>query len=88
MHYVQKMIATGQRIVAFGKPRLRGQRMCMEHPEFEVIEGEEEVSVHFGRITPIYPRRKDCRSASFASLCTARWRISTRAKSTRCCREM
>jgi len=24
LHYVQKMIATGQRIVVFGKPRLRG----------------------------------------------------------------
>jgi RecG-like helicase/REP element-mobilizing transposase RayT len=55
MHYVQKMIASGQRLVVFGKPRLRGQRMCMEHPEFEVIEGEDDVSIHFGRITPIYP---------------------------------
>src|SRR5437868_13688884 len=26
LHYVQKMIATGQRIVVFGKPRLRGKR--------------------------------------------------------------
>ena len=25
LHYVQKMIATGQRLVVFGKPRLRGQ---------------------------------------------------------------
>ncbi|MEP6956687.1 MAG: DNA helicase RecG, partial [Chthoniobacterales bacterium] len=55
-HYVQKMIATGQRLVVFGKPRLRGQRMCMEHPEFEVIENDdEEESIHFRRITPIYP---------------------------------
>jgi ATP-dependent DNA helicase RecG len=37
LHYVQKMILTGQRLVVFGKPRLRGQRLCMEHPEFEVI---------------------------------------------------
>ena len=27
LHYVQKMIATGQRLVVFGKPRLRGQRI-------------------------------------------------------------
>ena len=55
LHYVQKMIATGQRIVVFGKPRLRGKRICMEHPEFEIIENDEEISIHFRRITPIYP---------------------------------
>jgi RecG-like helicase/REP element-mobilizing transposase RayT len=55
LHYVQKMIATGQRLVVFGKPRLRGQRLCMEHPEFEVIENDDEISVHFRRITPVYP---------------------------------
>ena len=55
LHYVQKMIVSGQRLVVFGKPRLRGQRLCMEHPEFEVIENDEEISIHFRRITPIYP---------------------------------
>jgi ATP-dependent DNA helicase RecG len=55
LHYVQKMVATGQRIVVFGKPRLRGKRICMDHPEFEVIENDEEMSIHFRRITPIYP---------------------------------
>jgi RecG-like helicase len=55
LHYVQKMIATDQRLVVFGKPRLRGKRMCMDHPEFEVIENDEEISIHFRRITPIYP---------------------------------
>src|ERR1041384_8262374 len=54
-HYVQKMITTGQRMVVFGKPRLRGKRICMDHPEFEVIENDEEISIHFRRITPIYP---------------------------------
>src|SRR5437868_6329324 len=55
LHYVQKMIMTGQRLVVFGKPRLRGKRICMDHPEFEVIENDEEMSIHFRRITPIYP---------------------------------
>jgi ATP-dependent DNA helicase RecG len=55
LHYVQKMIATGQRLVVFGKPRLRGKRICIDHPEFEVIENDEEASIHFRRITPIYP---------------------------------
>jgi ATP-dependent DNA helicase RecG len=55
LHYVQKMIATDQQMVVFGKPRLRGKRICMDHPEFEVIENDEEISIHFRRITPIYP---------------------------------
>ncbi len=55
LHYVQKMIATGQRLVVFGKPKLRGARLCLDHPEFEVIETDDEMSVHFRRITPIYP---------------------------------
>jgi ATP-dependent DNA helicase RecG len=55
LHYVQKMIATGQQLVVFGKPRLRGSRICMDHPEFEVIENDEERSIHLRRITPIYP---------------------------------
>ncbi len=56
LHYVQKMIATGQQLVVFGKPKLRGKRLCMDHPEFEVIENDPaEAGIHFRRITPIYP---------------------------------
>ena len=55
LHYVQKMIATGHKLVVFGKPRLRGKRICIDHPEFEVIENDDEISIHFRRITPIYP---------------------------------
>jgi ATP-dependent DNA helicase RecG len=55
LHYVQKMVGTGHRMVVFGKPRLRGKRICIDHPEFEVIENDEEISIHFRRITPIYP---------------------------------
>jgi ATP-dependent DNA helicase RecG len=55
LHYVQKMIVSGQRMVVFGKPRLRGKRICIDHPEFEVIENDDEISIHFRRITPIYP---------------------------------
>jgi RecG-like helicase/REP element-mobilizing transposase RayT len=68
LHYVQKMIATGQRLVVFGKPRLRKNRMCMEHPEFEVIEDDEEVSVHFRRITPIYPATEGLSQRVFRGL--------------------
>jgi len=55
MSWVQKMIIGGQRIVLFGKPRLRGNQVVMEHPDFEVIEDDAERSIHFDRITPIHP---------------------------------
>src|SRR5438045_6891495 len=55
LHYVQKMIATGQRLVIFGRVKSRGSRLVVDHPEFEVIENDEEISIHFRRITPIYP---------------------------------
>lgn len=55
LYYIQKMIAADQQLVVFGKPRLRGKRLCMDHPEFEVIEDDAEKSIHLRRITPIYP---------------------------------
>ena len=55
LHYIQKMIAVDQQLVVFGKPKLRGKRLCMDHPEFEVIEDDEEKSIHLRRITPVYP---------------------------------
>src|SRR5947207_11636118 len=68
LHYVQKMIASGQRLVVFGKPRLRGQRICMDQPEFEVIENDDEISVHFRRITPIYPATEGLSQRVFRGL--------------------
>src|SRR5437764_976374 len=62
------MIATGQRLVVFGKPRLRKHRMCMEHPEFEVNENDDEISVHFRRITPIYPATEGLSQRVFRGL--------------------
>ena len=55
LHYIQKMIFADQQLVVFGKPKLRGKRLCMDHPEFEVIEDDEEKSIHLRRITPVYP---------------------------------
>ncbi len=55
LHYIQKMIAADQQLVVFGKPKLRGKRLCMDHPEFEVIEDDADRSIHLRRITPIYP---------------------------------
>ena len=54
VHFVQKMVATGHRVVIYGKPKLRGTRLCIDHPDFEVIENEQDALVHLNRIAPIY----------------------------------
>lgn len=55
VHFIKKMIATGQRLVVFGRPRRRGKQLIIEHPEFEVVEPDAEASIHLRRITPIHP---------------------------------
>ncbi|HXY61243.1 MAG TPA: ATP-dependent DNA helicase RecG [Chthoniobacterales bacterium] len=55
LYYIQKMIAADQQLVVYGKPKLRGRRICMDHPEFEIIEDDADKSIHLRRITPIYP---------------------------------
>jgi RecG-like helicase/REP element-mobilizing transposase RayT len=54
VHFVQKMIATGQRLVVFGKPKLRAKKIVIDHPEFEIVENDEDVSIHLKRIVPIH----------------------------------
>jgi ATP-dependent DNA helicase RecG len=54
VYHVQKMIAAGMSLIVFGKPKERAGKLYIDHPEFEIIEGEEELSIHFNRITPIY----------------------------------
>jgi RecG-like helicase/REP element-mobilizing transposase RayT len=68
LYYIQKVIAVGQRLVVFGKARLRGKRLFMDHPDFEIVEGEDDVSVHFRRITPIYPATEGLSQRVFRGL--------------------
>ncbi len=54
-HWVQKSLATGQKVVVYGKPKRRGKTgICIDHPEFEVVEEDAVVSNHLGRIVPVY----------------------------------
>ncbi len=55
VHFPQKMIATGMRLVVYGKPKLRGGKIVMDHPEFEAVEEEDEFSIHVDRIAPVHP---------------------------------
>jgi ATP-dependent DNA helicase RecG len=53
--YLSKLIAVGDEMVVYGRVRDKRGQLVLEHPDFEVLEEGEEDSVHFGRITPVYP---------------------------------
>ncbi len=53
--YVGKLIATGDRLVVYGKIREKRGQLVLDHPEFEVVEDGGEDSLHFGRLTPVHP---------------------------------
>jgi len=53
--YVQKMLAAGQTLVVFGRPKEIRSRIYFDHPEFEIVEEEDENLIHLNRITPVYP---------------------------------
>jgi ATP-dependent DNA helicase RecG len=54
-HWVEKAIVQGQRLVVYGKPKLTGTQVIMAHPDFEVVEDDDEVSIHLRRIAPVHP---------------------------------
>ncbi len=54
-HYIQKMLFSGDRVVVFGKTKTKGNGVFMDHPEFEVIEEDGELSLHFDAIVPVHP---------------------------------
>lgn len=55
LFHVQKSVLTGTRLIVYGKVRLRGKRLCMEHPEFEVVTEEDRQSIHLDRVVPVHP---------------------------------
>ncbi len=55
MPYIPKMISNGLRMVVFGRPKKKGRQIVMDHPEFETIEEDEEISLHMNRIVPVHP---------------------------------
>lgn len=55
LFHVQKSVVTGARVIAYGRPRLRGKRLFIEHPEFEIVTEEDRESIHLDRVVPIHP---------------------------------
>jgi ATP-dependent DNA helicase RecG len=53
-HWVEKVIAVGMKLVVFGKPKRKGAEIVLDHPEFEAVEEDAEVSLHVRRLVPIH----------------------------------
>ncbi|MGC3989557.1 MAG: ATP-dependent DNA helicase RecG [Chthoniobacteraceae bacterium] len=53
-HWVEKALATGQRVVVYGKPKRSGSQVVIAHPEFEIVDDDAEVSIHLDRIAPVH----------------------------------
>lgn len=55
MPFIQKVIATGQEMILYGKVKESGGRLIIDHPEFEIVkEDDSGSSIHIERIVPIY----------------------------------
>lgn len=56
MPFLGKVIAAGQQVVVYGKVKESNGRLIMDHPEFEVLREDDEVSgsIHLERIVPVY----------------------------------
>jgi len=52
--YLAQQLRVGEDVILYGKVD-RGARPQIVHPELERVEGDEDPSLHIGRIVPIYP---------------------------------
>ncbi|MGV3532864.1 MAG: ATP-dependent DNA helicase RecG [Chthoniobacteraceae bacterium] len=53
-YWVEKVVATGQMLVVYGKTKRRAREVVIDHPEFEVAEEDSGEPIHLKRITPIH----------------------------------
>jgi ATP-dependent DNA helicase RecG len=67
-HYLQRMLAAGQELIVFGRPKRYKNRIYLDHPEFEIVEDEGEESIHMGRIVPIYPLSEGVRQRALRAV--------------------
>ncbi len=54
-YHVLRAVEQGSELVVYGTVRRKGKRLLMEHPEFELVEEDEEQELlHLGRIVPVH----------------------------------
>jgi ATP-dependent DNA helicase RecG len=53
--YLERVFKRGQRVILYGKViGYRGGPLEIQHPEFEIVDQEEDDTLHTGRLVPIY----------------------------------
>ncbi|WP_051946657.1 ATP-dependent DNA helicase RecG [Verrucomicrobium sp. BvORR106] len=60
MVYLQKVLAVDMELMVYGKIKEIKDRLLMDHPEYEIVRGDEdddEVGIHSSRIVPVYRLR-------------------------------
>jgi len=55
MTYLGKSISAGDTLAVYGRPKLKGKQLVMDHPEYEVLQEDGERGIHLDRIAPIHP---------------------------------
>lgn len=55
IYYLGKALTVGKELIVYGKLIEGKKGWSMIHPEFEMVEHDEEEFVHLNRITPVYP---------------------------------
>ncbi|MEX2578602.1 MAG: ATP-dependent DNA helicase RecG [Verrucomicrobiales bacterium] len=67
--YIQKIITVDHELVIYGQPKESGRRVVVDHPDFEIVEGDlSSAEAHMGRIVPIYPLTAGLAQKSLRSL--------------------
>ncbi len=56
--YMASNFKPGMRVIFYGKVDVYKNRLQMVAPDYEIVDGDEKVSLHMGRIVPIYPLTK------------------------------
>ncbi|HCN27862.1 MAG TPA: ATP-dependent DNA helicase RecG [Verrucomicrobiales bacterium] len=72
MPFMSRAIAEGQELVVYGRVKDFKGRLSMDHPEYEVLGGEDEPGIHTGRVTPVYRLRA---GITQKALRTAAWHV-------------
>jgi len=56
MPYIQNAILVGHELVVYGRPKLSGKTLFIDHPEFEILdEADPSPGLHMRRIVPVHP---------------------------------
>lgn len=65
--YISKYFKVGQKAIFYGKVEKFGQDFQMNSPEYELIseDDDDSLSLHIGRIVPIYPLTEDLTQRTF-----------------------